>query len=96
MSDLTFWNWNVTVTTDKQHRDFSTNFNWWSNEDKWWKIYPPIVVGTHGLPVTFSQEESQLTYEESTGVKVSPESLYEAQLKKRLGRVPAWLNALKK
>lgn len=96
LSDLTFWNWNVTGTTDEQHRDFSTNFNWWSNGDKWWKIYPPIVVGTHGLPVTFSQEESQLTYEESTGVKVSPESLYEAQLKKRLGRVPAWLNALKK
>lgn len=53
------------------------------------------MVGTHGQAVTFSQEEGQLTYEESTGVKVTPESLYEAQLQKRLGYVPAWLNALK-
>lgn len=42
-----------------------------------------------------SQEEGQLTYEESTGVKVTPESLYEAQLQNRLGYVPAWLKALK-
>jgi len=45
--------------------------------------------------VTFSQEENQLAYEESTGTRVTPESLYEAQLEKRLGAVPAWLRALK-
>ena len=55
-----------------------------------------IVVGTHGSPVTFSNEEGQLTYEESTGVKVAPESLYEAQLEKRLGVLPVWLQTLKK
>lgn len=57
--------------------------------------YVIIVVGTRGQAVTFSQEEGQLTYEESTGTKVTPESLYEAQLQKRLGYVPAWLKALK-
>ena len=95
LSDLTIWNLNVTGTIDEQKRDFSTNFTWWNNTDKWWKIYPPIVVGTHGQAVTFSQEENQLAYEESTGTRVTPESLYEAQLEKRLGAVPAWLRALK-
>jgi hypothetical protein len=41
------------------------------------------------------KEQQQVTYEESTGMKVSPESLYEAQLRERLGYVPGWLNALK-
>ena len=46
--------------------------------------------------VKFSgKEQQQVTYEESTGMKVSPESLYEAQLRERLGYVPGWLNALK-
>ena len=40
-------------------------------------------------------DRQQVTYEESTGAKVSPESLYEAQLRERLGYVPGWLNALK-
>ena len=31
----------------------------------------------------------------SNGIPVNPESLYEAQLRNRLGYIPAWLNALK-
>ena len=54
-----------------------------------------IFMKEKGQAVTFSQEEKQLTYEESTGTRVTPESLYEAQLEKRLGAVPAWLRALK-
>lgn len=95
LSDLTLWNLYVTGTTDEKGDNFSSDFKWWDAGNIWWKIYPPIVVGTHGFGVTFSQEENQLTYEESTGTKVTPESLYEAQLRKRLGVVPAWLNALK-
>ena len=71
LSDLTLWNLNVTGTDSH-----ASNFEWWSDSDKWWKIFPPIVVGVHGT-------------------KVSPESLYEAQLRERLGYVPGWLNALK-
>lgn len=52
-------------------------------------------MGVHGQAVKFTKEANQLTYEESTGIKVTPESLYEAQLAHRLGSVPAWLNALK-
>lgn len=95
LSDLTLWNLYVTGTIDEKGINFASDFKWWDAGSIWWKIYPPIVVGTHGQAVTFSQEEGQLTYEESTGVKVTPESLYEAQLQKRLGYVPAWLNALK-
>ena len=95
LRDLTIWNLNVTGTTDEKHVEYESNFKWWDADNIWWKVYPPIVIGTYGKAVTFSKEEGQLTYEESTGAKVSPESLYEAQLKKRLGYVPAWLNALK-
>lgn len=95
LADLTLWNLYVTGTTDEKGENFASDFKWWDAGSIWWKIYPPIVVGTHGQAVTFSQEEGQLTYEESTGVKVTPESLYEAQLQNRLGYVPAWLKALK-
>ena len=91
LSDLTLWNLNVTGTDSH-----ASNFAWWSDSDTWWKIFPPIVVGTYGMNMKFSgKEQQQVTYEESTGMKVSPESLYEAQLRERLGYVPGWLNALK-
>lgn len=94
LSDLTIWNLNVTGT-DEHAADFA----WWSNSDKWWKIYPPILVGVHGASITWNKgtdDAKQYTYEESTGTKVVPESLYEAQLRERFnGVVPAWLNALK-
>ena len=91
LGDLTLWNLHVTGTDSH-----ASNFAWWSDSDTWWKIFPPIVVGTHGMNVKFpGKEQQQVTYEESTGMKVSPESLYEAQLRERLGYVPGWLNALK-
>ena len=91
LGDLTLWNLNVTGTDSH-----ASNFAWWSDSDTWWKIFPPIVVGTHGMNVKFpGKEQQQVTYEESTGMKVSPESLYEAQLRERLGYVPGGLNALK-
>ncbi|EOR98793.1 hypothetical protein C799_03703 [Bacteroides thetaiotaomicron dnLKV9] len=91
LGDLTLWNLNVTGTDSH-----ASNFAWWSDSDTWWKIFPPIVVGTHGMNMKFpGKEQQQVTYEESTGMKVSPESLYEAQLRERLGYVPGWLNALK-
>lgn len=95
LRDLTIWNLNVIGTIDEKMDNWATDFKWWDADNIWWKIYPPIVVGTHGQSVTFSKEEGQLTYEESTGSKVYPESLYEAQLKRRLGKLPAWIKTLK-
>ena len=98
LADLTIWNLYVTGTTDEQGRDVGTDFKWWLENNQYCKIYPPIVVGTHGSPISFSKGEpgkEQVTYEESTGTMVTPVSLYEAQMKKRLGYVPAWLKAIK-
>ena len=95
LRDLTIWNLNVTGTTTNQGT-WNSDFKWWDAGNGYWKIYPPIVVGVNGVDANFfTDEENQLTYEESTGTMVSPESLYEAQLQKRLGYVPAWLKALK-
>ena len=86
LGDLTVWNFcSVTPQTG--------TFNWWDHSSKWWKFLPPIVVGFHGEATTF--DESQMLVNSSNGIPVNPESLFEAQLKERLGAVPAWLESLK-
>ena len=52
-----------------------------------------MIVGFHGDGLNFLQEQVRL--DEGHGMPVEPESLYEAQLEKRLGFVPGWLKALK-
>ena len=92
LGDLTIWNLNAT----RAAHDFGAGpFKWWLSDDKWWKSMPPVIVGFHGATVTFDESPEQLKYLESNGAKVEPESLYEAQLRERLGYVPAWLNGLK-
>lgn len=86
LADLTVWNF-CSVTPA------SGVFNWWDHDSQWWKFLPPIVVGFHGQTTTF--DESQMTVNYSNGIPVNPESLYEAQIKERLGAVPAWLVSLK-
>ena len=81
MRNLVFWNYTKTNT------DYP-NFDFWPNQ-RYWKIPFPIMVGFNGNPTTFKNE--QLKYEESNGEKVFPESLYEAQLKLRLGKLPSWI-----
>lgn len=87
LADLTIWNFkSVTPQTG--------TFIWWDHGSKWWKFLPPIVVGFHGNTTNFDSEQTLL--DSSNGTPVEPESLYEAQLKARLGAVPAWLSSLKK
>jgi hypothetical protein len=86
LADLTVWNF-CSVTPA------SGTFNWWDHESQWWKFLPPIVVGFHGQTTTF--DESQMTINSSNGIPVNPESLFEAQIKERLGAVPAWIESLK-
>ena len=81
MSNLIFWNY-------KQTNKPYTPFDFWPKDYTYWKIPMPIIVGFTG-GTTFIHE--QLKYEESTGKAVLPSSLYEAQLRLRLGKVPAWL-----
>lgn len=91
LADLTIWNFDAKSVK----HDMGAEWNWWNESDRWWKILPPIIVGFHGTPITFNQDPSQLRYEESNGSAVEPLSLYEAQLRERLGYVPTWLNSLK-
>ena len=86
LADLTVWNF-CSVTPS------NSTFNWWDHDSQWWKFLPPIVVGFHGQTTTF--DESQMTINSSNGIPVNPESLFEAQIKERLGAVPAWLESLK-
>jgi hypothetical protein len=86
LADLTVWNFEA---TEVSHTDWS----WWNHGSQWWKFLPPTIVGFHGKAVTFDQSQTKLDF--SNGIPVAPESLYEAQLKERLGAVPAWLNNLK-
>lgn len=86
LADLTIWNFENTTP-------YSGTWIWWDNNDQWWKFLPPVIVGFHGGGVNF--DTGQIKYIESNGTAVTPESLYEAQLRRRLGYVPAWLTALK-
>lgn len=86
LADLTVWNF-CSVTPS------SGTFNWWDHNSQWWKFLPPIVVGFHGQATTF--DESQMKVNSSNGIPVNPESLFEAQIKERLGAVPAWIESLK-
>lgn len=96
LRDLTIWNLNA---TNVKHEFGADVFKWWLTANDWWKIMPPIIVGFHGGQVNFAltdeNGEKQLEYLESNGTAVEPQSLYEAQLRERLGYVPGWLNSLK-
>lgn len=85
LGGLTLWNFNAKAAP--------ANYVWWSNSDSWIKCLPPIVVGYHGAATIFDAGQTEL--DESHGTAVNPGSLYEAQLRNRLGYVPGWLNALK-
>lgn len=85
LDDLTIWNFEA---TDSKITD------WWdSGASKYWKFLPPTIIGFHGASAAFNPD--QVKADRHNGETVSPESLYEEQLKARLGAVPAWLNSLK-
>lgn len=94
LNDLTIWNMSATrVVCDPS---WNGKWIWWNDAyDGWWKNMPPIIVGWNGISVPFDTSENQIKYYESLDAPVSPNSLYEAQLKQRLGYVPGWLSALK-
>ena len=88
LADLTIWNFNNTTPFTEL-----SEWKWWDTGLQWWKFMPPVIVGFSGEAVTF--DETQMKRLEGNGTSVTPESLYEAQLERRLGYVPAWLMALK-
>ena len=94
LDDLTIWNmYSERSRTASGNSAPSGVFDWWRIGFKGWKFLPPTIVGFHGDPLNFVQEQVKL--DESHGTPVEPESLYEAQLEHRLGFVPDWLKALR-
>lgn len=85
LDDLTIWNFVETVAE-------SGMIKWWDFDNKWWKFLPPTIVGYQGAN-TF--DPTSVKRDEEHGKPVVPQSLYEAQLERRLGSVPAWLLELK-
>jgi len=84
LAGLVFWNYNQTNPGQE-------NFDFWPSVKvtQWWRIPYPVIVGYHGANTTFVEEH--LKYIESPGSPVTPASLYEAQMKLRLGKLPEWL-----
>lgn len=78
----TLWNFE-TRSTQYDEYDF------WKDGKKE-RFVMPIVVGWHGTPVRFNEASAQLI--ESNGAAVKPESLWEAQIERRLGQRPAWID----
>ncbi len=54
-------------------------------------IVDPIAVGLHGAAEEVGVDEEPFLVMESLGEPVEPESLYEAQLRDRLGELPGWV-----
>lgn len=71
-----------------------TNFRFIAKDSWYWRIVPPIIIGFHGSGTTFKEDEVQIL--ESLGTPVKPESLFEEQLKLRLGYLPEWIIKEKK
>lgn len=80
--------WNFKETDDPED-----NFRFVATDSWFWRIVPPIIVGFHGSGTTFKEDEVQIL--ESLGTPVQPESLFEAQLKLRLGKLPKWIEDIK-
>jgi hypothetical protein len=85
MQGLVMWNYT-------QLNEATKNFEFWPTTDVWWKIPKPIIVGYKSKGTTFKLE--QLGHSESLDEMVEPASIYEAQLKLRLKKMPEWLKKI--
>jgi hypothetical protein len=77
--------WNYTATND----DVYSNYEFWDTNNVWLKIPMPTVAGFKSKNIKFNLQQVQ-SYE-AIGGTTTPESLYEAQLELRLGKLPQWL-----
>jgi hypothetical protein len=83
LQNLILWNFNATNT------DIKKSFEFWDSNSIWLKIPMPTIAGFRGAKVDFNTR--QLKNIEALGTIASPESLYEAQLELRLGKLPRWV-----
>ena len=90
---LMVWNFDYlkgATSAQKQRRNATIDF--WSGRP--W-IVDPIVAGLYGAAEDVGVNADSMLVLESLGSPVEPESLYEAQLKARLGELPEWVGEAK-
>lgn len=87
MQGLVLWNY-------KQTNEAVKDFEFWPSSEvfEYWKVPNPVVVGFTSKGTTFKTE--QLVQSESMDKAVEPASLYVAQLKLRLKKVPKWIKEI--
>lgn len=83
LQNLILWNYTATNT------DAYPNYEFWDTKDKWLKIPMPVIAGFKSDNIRFNQQ--QLKAAEALNGRTTPESLYEAQLELRLGKLPQWM-----
>jgi hypothetical protein len=83
LSDLVIWNFTATQASE------NAGFLWWDDNVLWWKFLPPVIGGFK--PEGVVEFASDGYYDIDTdGI----ESLFEHQLKVRLGALPSWINTI--
>ena len=85
LKHLVLWNFEGVSYQNINVKSFRPN-----SETKYAKFIMPIISGLQGF--TMSSESNQYQVNESAGAHVDEESLYESQLKYRLGTLPNWIN----
>jgi hypothetical protein len=85
---MVFWNF-FYDSDDEQPINF-----WNYVKGKEAKFVKPLFVGLHGKPVKLKEDSVEAN--ECPGAPVTPESLYEAQLGLRLGKLPDWVGLARK
>jgi hypothetical protein len=85
---MVFWNF-FYDSEDEQPINF-----WNYEKGKEAKFVKPLFVGLHGKPVKLKEDSVEAN--ECPGAPVIPESLYEAQLELRLGKLPDWVGSARK
>jgi hypothetical protein len=85
---MVFWNF-FYDSDDEQPINF-----WNYVKGKEAKFVKPLFVGLHGKPVKLKEDSVEAN--ECPGAPVTPESLYEAQLGLRLGKLPDWVESARK
>lgn len=93
LEGMVFWNFKHTGPNKDAHDEEILNF--WNidlpdtNKYGYLTAVNPVLVGYEGPIKEVNQDNVSIV--ESMGEHVLPVSLYEAQLKKRLGKIPGWV-----
>lgn len=86
MQNLILWNYRQLNAPQKE-------FDFWPARPWHWRIHSVLIVGGFAGGTTFKSSPTVSVWK--IGRTVQPESLYEAQLVRRLGSLPAWVEELK-